>query len=51
VEAVARKLVRRDIVPEVAGLTSEDAQRVRAAHLAMELTAWFVIVPLSFASR
>lgn len=34
----------------VAGLTSQDAQRVRAAYLAMELTAWFVIVPLSLAS-
>ena len=34
----------------VAGLTSQDAQTVRAAYLAMELTAWFVIVPLSLAS-
>ena len=34
----------------VAGLTSEDAQMVRAAYLAMELTTSFVIVPLSFAS-
>jgi uncharacterized membrane protein len=34
----------------VAGLTSRDAQMVRAAYLAMDLTAWFVIVPLSFAS-
>ncbi len=34
----------------VAGLVSEDAQRVRAAYLAMELTAWFIIVPLSLAS-
>lgn len=34
----------------VAGLTSQDAQRVRAAYLAMDLTAWFVIVPLSLAS-
>src|SRR5712692_4662848 len=34
----------------VAGLTSQDAQMVRAAYLAMDLTAWFVIVPLSFAS-
>ena len=33
----------------VAGLTSQDAQMVRAAYLAMELTARFVIVPLSFA--
>src|SRR5882724_11518948 len=34
----------------IAGLTSHDAQMVRAAYLAMELTAWFVIVPLAFAS-
>jgi hypothetical protein len=31
-------------------LTSENAQTVRAAYLAMELIAWFVIVPLAFAS-
>jgi hypothetical protein len=34
----------------VAGLTSEDAETVRAAYLAMEVTGWFVIVPLAFAS-
>lgn len=34
----------------VAGLTSQDAQMVRAAYLALELTARFVIVPLSLAS-
>lgn len=34
----------------VAGLTSQDAQKVRAAYLAMDLTGWFVIVPLSLAS-
>ena len=34
----------------VAGLTSQDAQMVRAAYLAMELTASVVIVPLSLAS-
>ncbi len=34
----------------VAGLTSPDEQMVRAAYLAMELTGWFVIVPLSLAS-
>jgi len=34
----------------IAGLTSQDARMVRAAYLAMELTAWFVIVPLSLAS-
>src|SRR5712691_12989746 len=34
----------------VAGLTSEGAQVVRAAYLAMDLTTRFVIVPLAFAS-
>lgn len=34
----------------VAGLTSQAAQIVRAAYLAMELTAWYVIVPLVLAS-
>lgn len=34
----------------VSGLVSSDAQTVRAAYIAMELTAWFVIVPLSLAS-
>jgi len=34
----------------IAGLTSQDAQMVRAAYLAMELTGWYVIVPLSLAS-
>jgi hypothetical protein len=34
----------------VAGLTSQNAQMVRAAYLAMELTAWFIIVPLVLAS-
>lgn len=34
----------------IAGLTSRDVQKVQAAYLAMELTGWFVIVPLSFAS-
>lgn len=33
----------------IAGLTSQDAQTVRAAYLTMELIARFVIVPLSFA--
>jgi hypothetical protein len=32
------------------GLTSKDAQMVRTVYLAMELTAWYVIVPLAFAS-
>jgi hypothetical protein len=34
----------------IAGLTSGDAQTVRAAYLAMELTGWFVIVPLALLS-
>jgi hypothetical protein len=34
----------------VAGLASQDAQTVRGAYLVMELTGWFVLVPLSFAS-
>ncbi len=34
----------------ITGLTSQDAQTVRSADLAMDLTAWFVIVPLCFAS-
>jgi hypothetical protein len=34
----------------VTGLTSQDAQRVRAAYLAMELTTSFIIVPLSLAA-
>ena len=37
------------LVLAVAGLTSQDTQTVRAAYLAMELIARFVIVPLSFA--
>jgi hypothetical protein len=34
----------------VAGLTSRDAQVVRAAYLMLELTGWYVLVPLSLAS-
>lgn len=34
----------------VAAETSEDAQTVRAAWTAMELTGWYVIVPLAVAS-
>lgn len=34
----------------IAGMTSQDAQVVRAAYLAMELIGWFVLVPLAFAS-
>jgi uncharacterized membrane protein len=34
----------------VVGLTSQDAQTVRGAYLVMEPAAWFVLVPLAFAS-
>src|ERR1700675_3570077 len=34
----------------IAGLGSQDPQIVRAAYLAMHLTTWFVIVPLSLAA-
>lgn len=34
----------------VAGVTSQDAQTVRSADLAMDLTAWFIIVPFCFTS-
>jgi hypothetical protein len=34
----------------VVGLTSEDAQTVRAAYLVMEPAAWLVLVPLAIAS-
>jgi hypothetical protein len=34
----------------IAGLTSQDAQMVRATYLVLEFTAWFVILPLLFAS-
>jgi hypothetical protein len=34
----------------VAALTSQDAQVVRSAYVAMEATGWFVLVPLSLAS-
>jgi hypothetical protein len=34
----------------VVGLTSPDAQTVRGAYLVMEPAAWFVLVPLAFAS-
>jgi hypothetical protein len=34
----------------VVGLTSGDAQAVRAAYLVMEPAAWFILVPLAFAS-
>jgi hypothetical protein len=34
----------------VVGLTGRDAQTVRGAYLVMEPAAWFVLVPLAFAS-
>jgi hypothetical protein len=34
----------------VVGLTSEDAQTVRAAYLVMEPAAWLVLIPLAIAS-
>ncbi|MGC9539595.1 hypothetical protein [Streptomyces sp. UG1] len=38
------------LVLAVFGLTGEDAQRVRGAYLAMQVTGWYVIVPLALAS-
>jgi hypothetical protein len=38
------------IALDVATATSQDAQTLRAAYLAMELIAWYVIVPLALAS-
>ena len=32
----------------IVGLTSQDAQTVRAAYIAIALNAWFVIVPFAF---
>jgi hypothetical protein len=34
----------------VAGVTSQEAQTVRAAYLTMELIGWFVLVPFALAS-
>lgn len=34
----------------VVGLTGQDAQTVRAVYLALDLTGWFVLVPLSVVS-
>jgi hypothetical protein len=34
----------------IVGLTSQDLRTVRAAYLTMELTGWFVLVPLALAS-
>ncbi|AVH54789.1 MULTISPECIES: hypothetical protein [Streptomyces] len=38
------------LVPAVVGLNGDDPQRVRGSYLAMEVTGWYVIVPLAFAS-
>lgn len=38
------------LVLSIAGLTSQNGQMARAAYLAMDLTAWFVIVPFALAS-
>ncbi len=38
------------IVLAVTGLTSQDVQMVRAADLMMDMTGWFVIVPLCLAA-
>ncbi|WP_434594090.1 hypothetical protein [Streptomyces sp. A5-4] len=38
------------IALDVAAVTSQDVETVRGAYLAMEVTAWYVIVPLALAS-
>jgi hypothetical protein len=38
------------IALDVAAATGQDAQTLRAAYLAMEVIAWYVIVPLAIAS-
>ncbi len=38
------------IALDVAAATNQDAQTLRAAYLAMELIAWYVIVPLALTS-
>src|ERR671915_379137 len=38
------------IALDVAAATTQDAQTLRAAYLAMELIVWYVIVPLALAS-
>ena len=38
------------IALDLAAATSQDAQTLRACYLAMELIAWYVIVPLALAS-
>lgn len=42
--------VAASLVLGLAGLTSRDAETLRAAYLSMELIGWFVLVPLSLAS-
>ncbi|MGQ0523098.1 MAG: hypothetical protein ACT4P8_05495 [Betaproteobacteria bacterium] len=39
------------LVHAIISLISQDVQMVRATSLAMGLTAWFVILPLCFASH
>ncbi len=38
------------LVLAVSGLTSPDAQTVRAAYLSLELVGWYVVVPLALAA-
>jgi hypothetical protein len=38
------------LVLAVAGVTSDDAETVRAAYLVMELLGWYALVPLAIAS-
>jgi hypothetical protein len=38
------------LVLAVAGLSGRDAERVRGAYAAMDVTGWYVIVPLAFAA-
>jgi len=38
------------LVLAIAGLAAKDSQMVRAAYLALDLTAWYVILPLVLAS-
>lgn len=38
------------LVLAIAGLRSQQSETVRAAYIAMDLLAWYIIVPLCFAS-
>lgn len=38
------------LVLSIVGMTSQDAQTVRGTYLVMEPAAWFVLVPMAFAS-